>query len=293
MLTFGWSLFKCLNGLYSLLDASSRKKCLGITYSVRNRLCYSISSPKFWVRFGQIIIRCWPIGFSFHDLFFIRYFKQKDAHYERDLIPVLQRWCNQDTNLQFHPNIRAQSFHNMFLNLIDNMYFFDRNSVARDHLDSYHYSDNRSFELFQKNVGIYNNMVGSFINGFTGDIEIFLKTRLPNIRQYRQEENPQSNFYHYSNIIYYFWLVYWQSRNGRHETHLEITHYGNAHHLRISTGGEPIASMNSEDDVIRLQTFISNMTTDAIFRLNLLNQYRNETIEQYAVFRQNIEQVVR
>ncbi|MGH9977338.1 MAG: hypothetical protein ACRD8Z_16130, partial [Nitrososphaeraceae archaeon] len=91
-----------------------------------------------------------------------------------------------------------------FLNMIHKMRSLDRNSVARDHLYTYHYFDSRSFELFQKNIGIYNNMVGSFINGITADIEIFLKTKLPYIRQYRQEEDPQSNFYHYSNILYYF-----------------------------------------------------------------------------------------
>lgn len=173
--------------------------------------------------------------------------------------------------------------------MIHNMRFLDQQSVARDHLDSYHYSNNRSFELLQKNVGIYNNMVGSFFNGITDDIEIFLKTRLPNIRQYRQEEEPESNFYHYQNIIYYFWQTYWESRDGRDETHLQINHYGNAHHLRISTGGEPIASADNEDDIINLQTFMTNMTPNVIFRLTRLNEYRNEAIEQYAAFRQNIE----
>ena len=50
--------------------------------------------------------------------------------------------------------------------------------------------------------------------------------------------------------------------------------------------------MDNEDDVIKLQTFISNMTPNAIFRLTRLDQYRNETVEQYAVFRQNIKQVL-
>jgi len=176
--------------------------------------------------------------------------------------------------------------------MIDNMRFLDRNSVAQDHLYSYQFSDNRSFELLQKNIGIYNTMIGSFINGFTDDIEIFLKTRLPNIREYRQEEEPKSNFYYYENIIYYFWQTYWESRDGRHKTHLQIDNYGNAHHLKISTGGEPIASMDNENDVNKLQTFLSNMTTHAIFRLNRLNQYRTEAVEQYAVFRQNIRQLL-
>jgi hypothetical protein len=89
----------------------------------------------------------------------------------------------------------------MFLNVAHSMRFLDPRSVAQDHLYSYHYSDNRSFELLEKNVGIYNNMVGSFINGFTGDIEIFLKTELPHIRRYKQEEDLQMNFYHYSSIL--------------------------------------------------------------------------------------------
>jgi hypothetical protein len=180
----------------------------------------------------------------------------------------------------------------MFLNMIRNMHAHDSNSVAQDHLYSYNYSDSRSFELLQKNVEIYNIMVGSFIDGFTGDIEIFLKTELPHIRQYRQDDDQQTNFYHYSSILYYFWLVYWQSRDGKHETQLEIVQYGNAHHLRIAPSTEPIASANNKDDIIKLQTFMTNKTPDVIFRLARLSQYRKEVIEQYTVFRQNIEKLL-
>jgi hypothetical protein len=181
----------------------------------------------------------------------------------------------------------------MFLNLVDNLLFLDQHSVARNHLDSYRYTDDRSFDLLQKNVRIYNNMVGSFINGITADLEIFLKTRFPNIRQHRQEEEPISNFfYHYSSIIYYFWLVYWQSRDGRHETQLEIVQYGNAHHLRISPSAEPIASANNRDDIIKLQSFLTSKTSTVIFRLSRLNRYRNEAIEQYIEFSHNIERLL-
>jgi len=187
--------------MYFHSNASNRTKHLRIFHSIRNHVRSSLPIVKFWIRPIEIIVRYWPVGFSFHDLFFIRYIKQKDNHYDKDLIPVLQRWCNQDTNLQFHVSIRSQSFHNMFLNVAHSMRFLDPRSVAQDHLYSYHYSDNRSFELLEKNVGIYNNMVGSFINGFTGDIEIFLKTELPHIRRYKQEEDLQMNFYHYSSIL--------------------------------------------------------------------------------------------
>jgi hypothetical protein len=275
--------------MYSHLHASNWKKYLGIIdtlWNCRNRLRFGRGS--FRVKLCKCINRYWIVGFSIHGLFFIRYFKQKDEHYERDLIPVLDRWCNQTTNLEFHIPIRAQSFHNMFLNLIHNLSFLDSMSVARDHLSSYHYSDNRSFELLQKTMGIYNNMVGSFINGITADIEVFLKLELPTIRQYRHKEDPKSNFYHYSNILYYFWLVYWQSRDGRQETRLEMIQYGNSHHLRISTSAEPIASADNIEDIVKLQTFMTNKTPSVIFRLTRLNEYRIEATEQYEVFRQNI-----
>ena len=135
-------------------------------------------------------------------------------------------------------------------------------------------------------------MVGSFINGFTENIEIFLKTELPNIRQYTQEEDPQTNLYHYSSIIYYFWLVYWQSRDGRHETQLEIVQYGNSHHLRIGPSGEPIASTNDKDDIIKLQTFMTNKTPNVISRLTRLNEYRNGVIEQYTEFSRSIKRLL-
>lgn len=272
--------------MYSLLNALNWKKHHTISDTVRN---YWYRIRFGWAEFCKYIDRYWIIGFSFHDYFFIRYFKQKDGHYEKDLIPLLDRWCTQDTNLQFHVAIRAQSFHNMFLNMVHNMRFLDRKSVVRNHLYAYHYSDHRSFELLEKNVGIYNNMVGSFINGFTDDIEIFLKTELPHIRRYKQEEDPQMNFYHYSSILYYFWLVYWQSRNGRQETRLGMVEYGNAHHLKIAPSAEPIASANDKDDIIKLQKFMTDNIPDVIFRLTRLNEYRNEAIEQYSVFRQNIE----
>jgi hypothetical protein len=135
-------------------------------------------------------------------------------------------------------------------------------------------------------------MVGSFINDITADIEIFLKTRLPNIRQHRQEDDSQSNFYYYQNIIYYFWLTYRESRDGRHETHLQVDNYGNAYHLKISTGGEPIASADNRVDILKLQTFMINETPNVIFRLTRLNEYRNEAIEQYTVFKRNIERLL-
>jgi hypothetical protein len=65
--------------------------------------------------------------------------------------------------------------------------------------------------------------------------------------------------------------------------------YGNAHHLRIAPSAEPIASANDKDDIIKLQTFMTDNIPDVIFRLTRLNEYRNEAIEQYSVFRQNIE----
>jgi hypothetical protein len=275
--------------MYSLLNASNWKKHHTVSDTVWNYWCRIRSD---WAKLCKHLDSYWVISFSFSDYFFIRYLKQKDDHYKRDLVPVLQKWCNQDTNLNFHVPIRAQSFHNMFLNIIHNMHFVDSNSVARDHLYSYHYSGNRSFEQLEKNIGIYNNMVGSFINGFTVDIEIFLKTKLPHIRQYRQKEDPQSNFYHYSSILYYFWLVYWQGRDGRQETRLEMVQYGNAHHLRIAPSAEPIASANNKDDIIKLQTFMTNNTPDVIFRLTRLNEYRNEAIGQYAIFRSNVERLL-
>lgn len=275
--------------MYSLSHATNWKKYSIFSDTVRN--CGSrFSSSCFWLY--KCFDNYWIVGFNFRDFFFIRYLRQKDNHYDKDLIPVLERWCNQDTNLQFHVSIRAQSFHNMFLNLVHNMRFLDRMSVARDHLYSYDYSDNRSFELLQRNVGIYNNMVGSFVNSFTDDIEIFLKTELPHIRLHKQKEDPQTNFYHYSSILYYFWLVYWQSRNGRQETRLEMVQNGDAHHLKIAPNAEPIASASDKDDVIKLQTFMTNKTPNVIFRLTRLNQYRNEVIEQFTEFKHNIERLL-
>jgi hypothetical protein len=106
------------------------------------------------------------------------------------------------------------------------MRFLDHKAVARDHLYAYNYSDHRSLELLQKNVMIYNGMVMTFINNITEEIDIYLKIQLPYIRQYNPQEDPQSNFYHYSSILYYLWLVFWQSRDGRHETWLETVQYG-------------------------------------------------------------------
>lgn len=139
---------------------------------------------------------------------------------------------------------------------------------------------------------IYNGMVMTFINNITEEIDIYLKIQLPYIRQYNPQEDPQSNFYHYSSILYYFWLVFWQSRDGRHETRLETVQYGNSHHLRIGPSGEPIASANYENDIIKLQTFLTNKTPDVINCLTRLNGYRNEAVDQYTVFRHNIERLL-
>lgn len=278
--------------MYNYLHASTWKKHLRIVNTVRNFVSNSVLSIRFWIRPTQICIRYWPVWFNFHDLFFIRYFKQKDNHYARDLIPVLKRWCNLSTTLEFHVSLRSQSFRNMFMDIIQTMRYMDHSSVARRHLSGYHYFDYRSFDLLVRDVRRYNDMVRVFINHVTERIEIYLKTELPYLQEYASSNDQQSNVYYYSGIVYYFWLVYWQSRDGRHETKPEIIHYGGIHDLRIDPSREPIALADSEDDIRKLQTFLNELTPDVVDWLTRLNHYRNEVIEHYNIFRQNIERIL-
>jgi hypothetical protein len=278
--------------MYNHLHALIWKKRLRIVNPIGNRVSNSLFSIEFWIRHAKIFIRYCPCGFNFHDLFFIRYFIQKVSHYKRDVIPVLERWCNLSTTLEFHIALRSESFHNMYVNIIQSMLDLDPRSVARCHLSVYHHSDHRSFDMLDRDVRRYNDMVTVFINHVSERIELFLKSELPYLRQYNQTEDQKSNFYHYSNILYYFWLVYWQSRDGRNEVHPQISHYGNADHPRINTGGDPLASSDNMEDIRRLYAFLTTMAPDIIDWLARLNVYRNEVIEYYNVFRHNIEYIL-
>jgi hypothetical protein len=234
----------------------------------------------------KIAIRFAHIGFNVHDLFFISYFRLRDRHYKKDIIPTFRHWCRVSTGLSPHVQAGQRPFDNMFLNVIQGMQQIDNKSMARCHLQAYHYSDYRSFESLTKEIRRYNDMVQIFINHIAERIEIFLKIELPYLREYKRSEDTQSNYYHYDNILYYFWLVYWDSRDGRIEIKPEIVRYGNTYHLRIT--GEPIASSDNEKDVTKLQTFLNESTSDVVDWITRLNDYRNEEIGYYNVFRQNI-----
>jgi len=240
----------------------------------------------------KIVIRFIQLGFNIHDLFFIRFFKLKDSHYKNDIIPILQHLRNMSTALSPHVDLRSRSFHNMFVNVIQEMQQIDNKSMARCHLQAYHYSDYRAFEIITKDVRRYNDMVQVFINHVTERIELYLKIELPYLRKYSSSEELQSNYYHYNNIVFYFWLVYWQSRDGKIETQPEIVHYGNAHYLRINTSGEPIASADNDDDIRKLHIFLTTLAPDVVDWLTRLNTYRNEVVGHLNTFIQNIEHIL-
>jgi hypothetical protein len=248
-------------------------------------------SRNFRSRLFKIIISFNLIGFSIHDFFFIKYFRLRDNHYKNDIIPTLKQWCNIDTALSPHIQIRLRSFDNLFVNVIKDMLEIDDKSMARCHLESYTYSDVRSFEKLVKSIVQYNNMVQVFINTLMEKVEWHLKLKLPHLQKHNAL-CPKENKYYFPNIIYCFWLACLDSLHERVETRTEIVQYGDRHHLRISTTQELMASSENKNDIIALQTFLVDMTPDIIDWFRRLIIYRNEAIEDYNMFRQNIEHIL-
>jgi hypothetical protein len=176
----------------------------------------------------------------------------------------------------------------MFISAIERIRQLDPESMARCHLESYHYSDDRSLTNISRHVQFFNEMVRVFIYDVYERVHTYIATKLLFMSPYDQTYWSETNYYHYSNIVYYFWLVFWERRNGKNETHLELTQNGNEYHIRIRPSAELIAVTKNGEDAEKLYRYLCERTPDVVDWLNRLETYRNEVIGHYNTFIDNI-----
>jgi predicted nuclease of predicted toxin-antitoxin system len=243
-----------------------------------------------WHKLRKICIRYCPIWFNFHDFFFIIYFCQKDVHYESDIVPIFEQWARLDPALRFDTSLRPELFKKMLINFIDNLNRYDRLSMGRCHLEAYNYSDNRSFEKISNEVLAFNHMVHLFIGHVAETFDIFVRTQLPHIKAYNL--SLVTNYYHYSNVVYYFWQVFWEVQNGNTETTLEVITERDTYILRIIPGQDQIAMAKDKNDVEKIRKYLLLETPAMVSWLTALNVDGNEVIRRCRVFTQNIRVIL-
>jgi hypothetical protein len=273
-----------------LCNASNTKKCLRIVDTIRSYRSNTFWDTKLWLRLLTICRKYWPIGFSFHDFFFIRYFQQKDVHYESDIVAIFREWARLDPALRFDTSLRPELFKKMLINFIDNLNRYDRLSMGRCHLEAYNYSDNRSFEKISNEVLAFNHRVHLFIGHVAETFDIFVRRQLPHIKNYNLSS--VTNYYHYSNVVYYFWQVFWEVQNGNPETTLEVITEGDTYILRIIPGQDQIAMAKDKNDVEKIREYLLLETPAIVSWLTALNVDGNEVIRRCRVFTQNIRVIL-
>jgi hypothetical protein len=224
--------------------------------------------------------------------FFIKYIRLQEKHYHNQIRPIFDSWLKIDTSLQFHSSVRERQFDNMFINAIQQIRQPDPKSMARCHLESYRYSDDRSLTNISRQVQFFNERVRVFIYDVYERAHTYIATQLLFMPPYDQTYWSETNYYHYSNIVYYFWLVFWERRNGKHETHLELTQNGNECWIRIKPSAEPIAMTKYKEDAEKLYKYLCERTPNVVDWLNRLEIDRNEVVGHLNTFIQNIESIL-
>lgn len=224
--------------------------------------------------------------------FFIKYFESQQQHYRDDIIPIFRSWCEIGTPLQFHADFREHQFGNMFIDAINRIRHSDPQLMARCHLESYPYSDDRSLQAISHQVQQFNDRVRVFRHHVYEAVYTYAATQLFLMRPYDQIDWSEKNYYHYSNIVYYLWLVFWERRGGKYETHLELKQNGNEYHIRIIPSAEPIAMTTNKEDAEKFNKYFCDQTPDLVHWLNRLETARNEVVNRYNTFIQNIMSIL-
>jgi hypothetical protein len=198
-----------------------------------------------------------------------------------------------NTALQYHADFREHQFDNMMIDAIKRIEDSDSQSMAKCHLKSYGYTDDRSLENISEVLLRFNSRVRILKDHLYEAVHSYVGTQLLRIHPYDQTNWSKTNYYHYSNIVHYFWIKSWEQRENKSDIYLDWTQIGSEHSLTIKPSGDPIAKLEYKEDAEKLYNFLLKQTDGITNWLNILETDRIELISRYNTFTTNIARILR